>query len=228
MLDRARFLAGAGALGASAAVPMGARAAGPGDPDRCVSLPPSEALSRLAAGNARFAGGHPIRPPHQGPYAGKQTPFAALVVCADSRVGPELVFDQGLGSLFVCRVAGNTADPVVTGSIEYAVEHLCVPLVAVVGHSGCGACEATLASLDARTMPDASIASVVREILPVARALPAGLPPAQRLAELIARNARDTATTLAMSPVLHHASTAGRLRVVWGVHDLASGRVPLH
>jgi carbonic anhydrase len=223
-VERAVFLTGLASL-AAAALPRPASAATDLEPVPPYAGSPADSLARLEAGNKRFWTGHPIRPPSQTPDARAQKPFAALLVCADSRVGPELVFDQGLGSLFVCRVAGNTADDEVTGSLEYAVEHLHAPLVAVVGHSGCGACSEALNTLDSGLLPPASVAAVVRAVLPATHLLPPGLPPDERLKRLIAANARLTARTLAMSPVLHAASAAGRLGIVWGVHDLASGQV---
>jgi carbonic anhydrase len=107
-----------------------------------------EALNKLREGNKRFADSHPVHP-HQdilrrSQLVPSQKPFAAILGCADSRVPPEIIFDQGLGDLFVVRVAGNAVDPFVTGSLEYAVDHLGVRLIVVLGHSGCGAVNAAL------------------------------------------------------------------------------------
>jgi carbonic anhydrase len=107
-----------------------------------------QALEQLMAGNARFVA-HAQTHPNQGAarmheLAGGQHPIAVVLSCADSRVGPELVFDQGLGDLFVVRVAGNIADDASIGSIEYAVEHLGVPLIVVIGHEKCGAVTAAM------------------------------------------------------------------------------------
>ncbi|HTW84084.1 MAG TPA: carbonic anhydrase [Candidatus Sulfotelmatobacter sp.] len=189
--------------------------------------PPADALQKLTTGNVRFQGGRATRryPDYQGPYAEKQHPYAAVLACADSRVAPESVFDEGLDKLFVCRVAGNTADDVVIGSLEYAVTALGVSLVAVVGHSACGACDATLDSLNAGVLPGGSLGSVVRAILPATAHLDRRLPPDQQLRALIASNAQLTATTLSMNPVLRAARQARTLGVVWGVQDLRSGLV---
>lgn len=107
------------------------------------SLTPDQALRELVTGNQRYFVARAAHP-HQAlerrrELAAGQHPFAAILGCADSRVPPELVFDQGLGDLFVVRVAGNVVDDVVMGSLEYAVDHLGVPLVVVLGHSKCGA-----------------------------------------------------------------------------------------
>src|SRR5439155_1280302 len=108
----------------------------------------AQALERLKAGNTRFAAdkSNPknIGKDRRAVLAKGQHPFAVVLTCADSRVAPELVFDQGLGDLFVLRVAGNIADPFVLGSIEYAVEHLHTPLIVVLGHESCGAVAAAL------------------------------------------------------------------------------------
>ena len=105
---------------------------------------PERALAELIEGNARFAAGAMIHPRQDADRRAQvlekgQRPFAALVSCSDSRVPPEIVFDQGLGDLFVLRTAGNLIDDVGAASLEYAVAHLAVPLVVVMGHSRCGA-----------------------------------------------------------------------------------------
>ncbi|MBA3939351.1 MAG: carbonic anhydrase, partial [Planctomycetes bacterium] len=109
----------------------------------------AQALQRLMEGNARYVAGKATHP-HQdaarrAEVTNVQKPIAIIVTCADSRVGPEVVFDQGLGDIFVLRVAGNVADDDVQASIEYAVEHLNVNLVMVLGHERCGAVKAALA-----------------------------------------------------------------------------------
>lgn len=109
---------------------------------------PDAALQALKEGNARFAAGQ-LKHPHQSPQrrgeiAQKQAPFASILGCADSRVPPELVFDQGLGDLFVVRTAGNVADPVAIGSLEFSTAVLGSSLVVVLGHERCGAIDATL------------------------------------------------------------------------------------
>ncbi len=111
--------------------------------ERPENLSAAEALDQLEAGNQRFVSGasqHPhCDPARRAELAGGQRPFATVVTCSDSRVPVELVFDQGLGDVFVIRVAGNIADDAVLGSIEYASMHLGVNLVVVMGHQSCGA-----------------------------------------------------------------------------------------
>lgn len=106
-----------------------------------------QVLEQLLAGNQRFAYGWAVSHPTEArrrELLARQTPKAAVLVCSDSRVPAELVFDQGLGELFVVRVAGNIVAPSQTASVEFAVERLRVPLVVVLGHTGCGAIRATL------------------------------------------------------------------------------------
>lgn len=113
-----------------------------------VQISPSAALQKLTDGNNRFATDRPAAKDFSSKrrleLAQGQRPFAAILTCADSRVVPEVIFDQGLGDLFVVRVAGNIAAPDGIGSMEYAAEHLHVPLVIVLGHESCGAVEAAL------------------------------------------------------------------------------------
>jgi carbonic anhydrase len=135
-------------------------------------IPANEALDRLREGNRRFVAGSPSRCLASGPAARReliagQEPFAVILGCADSRVPAEIVFDQGLGDLFVIRVAGNVVAPSLVGSVEYAAEVLGTRLVVVLGHSGCGAVQATLSELE-RPSADRSpnLSSIVDRIRP--------------------------------------------------------------
>ena len=122
------------------------------------------ALARLLEGNARYVESRAARPDQtperRAEVATVQHPFALVLGCADSRVPPEIVFDQGLGDLFVIRVAGNVLDDQVLASIEYGVEHLHIPLVIVLGHERCGA---VVATIDASVR--ANVQHVVHDIL---------------------------------------------------------------
>lgn len=112
------------------------------------NLSANEALLRLKAGNRRYAASHMKHPDESKErryeLIGGQHPFVAILSCSDSRVPPEIIFDQGLGDIFVIRNAGNVLDEHVLGSIEYAVEHLGVRLVVVMGHRSCGAVAVTM------------------------------------------------------------------------------------
>jgi len=134
------------------------------------SVPADEALSRLKAGNERFAqskvsAGQPVAA-RRAATAQTQHPFAIIVGCADSRTAPEIIFDQGIGDLFVVRTAGNLVDDYALGSIEYAVEHLGSRLIVVLGHERCGAVTAALAGGSA----PGHIESLVRAIQPAVAA----------------------------------------------------------
>jgi carbonic anhydrase len=187
------------------------------------SITPEQAFGRLTAGNDRFAK-NVSEPKNIGANRRQQlskgqTPFAVVLTCADSRVAPEYIFNQGLGDLFVLRVAGNIADPYVLGSVEYALEHLHVPLVVIVGHEKCGAVEAALG----KEKPTGNLGKLIGEI-DVGRDLPAGkeitLPTA------VKRNARQQARLFTeRSDVIKEYVEKKKVRIVSGVYELASGRV---
>jgi carbonic anhydrase len=115
-----------------------------------IDLKNKDVFERLMEGNNRFAAGHPRHPDesvsHRHAVAAGQHPFALVITCSDSRVSPELIFDQGLGDLFVIRTAGNLVSEMELGSIQYAVEHLDVKNIIVMGHEDCGAVKALLSN----------------------------------------------------------------------------------
>lgn len=187
---------------------------------------PDEALQRLVAGNERYVAGAPSHP-HQSTerraeLTKGQAPFAIILTCSDSRVAPELYFDQGLGDLFVIRNAGNVLDDHVLGSMEYAVEHLHAPLIVVVGHGKCGAVSAAVAGGEV----PGHIRSVVNSLEPaVARAK-------GQAGDKIDNTVRANATVMTeivrrVEPILGEAVKAGKLRVVAAHYDLASGRIEI-
>lgn len=129
-----------------------------------------QALQRLLEGNQRYAteqAEHPhVSMGRRAELATGQHPFAIILCCSDSRVGPELIFDQGLGDLFVVRTAGHVIDDAVMGSLEYACEELSVPLVMVLGHSHCGAVHATFESVEKFQPAPDLIRTIVEEVRP--------------------------------------------------------------
>jgi carbonic anhydrase len=193
---------------------------------------PLEAVARMSAGNARFATGRRGRSAdasddakERTATAGGQHPFAAVLTCADSRVPPELLFDQSIGDLFVVRNAGNVAEPVGEGSLEYGVEHLGIRLVVVLGHGSCGAVKAVTGT--AGDLPG-NLVHIQRNM--------AGLRDyaeqlkktgyADIVAACVERNAGDQAAALLReSAVLRAAVASGNLAVVPAVYDLDSGLV---
>jgi carbonic anhydrase len=227
--SRRLLLAGGGGwlLAGSAAAAETHAAAGHGAP----ALSPAEALKRLMAGNARFAQDKSIHPDldlkHRASLAGGQHPFAVILACADSRVGPELIFDQGLGDLFVIRVAGNVVDDAVLASVEYAVIHLGSPLVMVLGHERCGAVTATVEALAGKGSAEdkeTKIGSLADLIAPAVRAVPAGAP--DKLDAAIVLNAERAARAIVTgSPPLRARVQSGALRVMSARYDLDEGTV---
>lgn len=168
--SRSTFLSAASA--ALLAAPAAARAAITLDePATCPAVSVYDAHRRLVYGNQRFVSQSAVHASQtaerrQTTSAAGQCPFAMVLTCADSRVAPEVIFDRGLGDLFVCRTAGNVEDPIVVGSLQYAAAHYRPPLLVVLGHEKCGAVEATLAWLGGKPTPGPSIYSVVARIRP--------------------------------------------------------------
>ncbi|ENU25343.1 carbonic anhydrase [Acinetobacter gyllenbergii] len=135
-------------------------------------LTAQEALERLKAGNARFVKGEAVQQKllsHQerAEMASEQNPFAIVLGCSDSRVPAEMVFDQGLGDLFVIRVAGNIVAPSQVGSVEFAAERYDCAVVVVLGHSHCGAIQATIDTLmNPQQPPSSNLMSIVNRVRP--------------------------------------------------------------
>jgi len=181
------------------------------------------ALKRLKDGHARFLADLPaprdLSMKQRGKLAMEQRPFAVVLTCADSRVSPELIFDQGLGDLFVLRIAGNVSDPGVVGSIEYAVEHLHCPLVVVLGHENCGAVKAAMHLDDVH----GSLAALIEQVR-LGKDLPKE--PSTALQQAVENNAVHHAGELPYkSSVIKDAAAAGHVRIVPGVYSLSSGNV---
>jgi carbonic anhydrase len=227
-LDRTSFLAVAGgaAVGLTVSAPASAY-----ETDRPTT--PKQALDRLMAGNRRFVKGkltaaNAIKERRRD-VAGGQKPFAILLTCADSRVPPEHVFDQGLGDLFVCRVAGNILDPHVIGSIEYSIANFQSLLLMVVGHQRCGAVKDTIKLLEAGKKAPGDIQSIVETITPVVKANPrGGLGDDAYLDKVIKANARIVAKSLHQrSTIIRNAVNHKKLEIVPSEYSLDSGRVVL-
>lgn len=214
--------------------------------DKLVVLP-EEGISRLKEGNGRFTSGNQQHP-HQsgddrttmaaksyenlgmsaadaakrrGELATSQHPFAIIVGCADSRVPPELAFDQGLGDLFVLRVAGNVVNDQSLGSIEYAVDHLAVRLIVVLGHQRCGAVKAAKETIAAKSKAPAHIQSLVTAIQPAVEATVEG-----DLEATMEANVRNVVQALQTSaPVLKPKVDSGDLKVIGASYSLDTGTV---
>lgn len=191
-------------------------------------------LKQLMAGNQRFTTGQSISPDHGleriKSLAQSQAPIAVILGCADSRVPPELIFDQGLGSLFTIRVAGNIADDATLGSIEYAVESLNVKLVMVLGHERCGAVTAALNALTNETHLPGHLESLTKVIEPAiaqAKQRQSGaFQPGELLDQSVRANIRAVVQTLSTSqPILAQRIKQKNLKIMGGYYDLDSGAV---
>jgi carbonic anhydrase len=187
-------------------------------------LTPDEALKELMDGNARFVEGKLSSFDHdlailKEHTVEKQQPFAAVLSCADSRVPVELIFDQSIGHVFVSRVAGNVITPEIIGSLEYGVAVLGTPVIVVLGHAGCGAVKAAMKGVDV----PGEISSLFPHIQPAVDS-----DPSHDLVTTIQANAHIQADILRKaSPVVSEMVSAGKLKVVAGYYDLASGKVTM-
>ena len=190
------------------------------------AITPEQALDRLRQGNERFVAGAQ-RHPHQdaswrsGLTAGQQ-PFAAVLGCSDSRVAVEELFDQGFGDLFVIRVAGNVAGDDERGSIEYAVAHLGVPLVLVLGHEQCGAVTAALSPEAEQKKEAPEVQRLLAQIAPAMKDVPAG---ETRVLRGVEANARLSMHQLLDTPLIKDKVARHELLVKAAVYELATGKV---
>lgn len=195
-------------------------------------LTPDQALERLRKGNEDFLADKPKVSPQDHKrrmeLARGQTPFAVLVGCSDSRVSPELLFDTGLGELFIVRNAGNTVDTVALGSIQYGVLVLGAPLILVLGHERCGAVDAALQVVSKNATFPGSVGQMIEPIIPaVLRAKSASKQKGEELLdECVRENVRRVVTRLRRAePSLTDALRTGKLKIVGARYDLDDGKV---
>jgi carbonic anhydrase len=218
------LLAGAGLLAAAPFAGMAqARPA-------AAASTPDAALNLLIEGNARYVANQPRERDFSAGRASRaqgQAPFAAILGCADSRVAPELVFDQGPGDLFVVRVAGNFVTPDGLASLEFGAAVLGTKLIMVLGHSNCGAVNATVTALQKGNTLPGHIADLVRAMKP-------GIEPVVKQSgddleqRAVNANVRYNVQRLQHAkPILAEMVAKNEVRVVGGVHDLATGKVTL-
>jgi len=192
---------------------------------------PAAALQALVEGNARYAAGQPRErdfSARRAALAQGQAPFAAVLGCADSRVAPELAFDQSPGDLFIVRVAGNFVTPEGLGSLEFGSAVLGTKLILVLGHTSCGAVNATVDALrqGSNTLPG-SIARLVTAMKPGIE--PVMAQPGDDLTRraLVANVQYNVRALETATPILADLVARGALAVRGGVYDLATGRVEL-
>lgn len=196
------------------------------DPDICT---PEDAIDALTRGNERFFTGQSHRPEmganQRRAQIMSQTPFAVVLACSDSRVPVEVVFDQGLGDLFIVRVAGHVVDTGTLGSIEYAIEHLKCQLLVVMGHEGCGAVKAAL-------LPEEQIAGEpehVRQLLGCIRPALSEMPPIRdekaRMREAVLHNVRLQVARVRENETVRSAVQREKIQVIGAYYEIGSGAV---
>jgi carbonic anhydrase len=193
---------------------------------------PNDALQLLLQGNQRFISGSTVVDPNQSvqlrtQLAGSQSPWAVVLGCVDSRVPPELVFDVGLGDIFVARTAGQVIDDVVLGSIEFGVEEFStVKLVMVLGHESCGAVKAAIQTIQSNGHADGSIQTLVNAIQPAyenAQGQPGDL-----IRNVVDANIALEVEKLKLTDIISHAISAGSIAVVGARYDLGTGQVEVN
>lgn len=194
------------------------------------AIAPADALERLMQGNARYAANTPNERDFSAGRAARaesQFPIAAIVGCSDSRVVPDLFFDQSPGSLFVVRLAGNVVDDDALASLEYAVKFLGAPLILVLGHTNCGAVAAAIKVVMERTELPGHLPELIKAIEPAVIAAH-GRHPGDLLAVAIEENVRlNVKRVITDSEVLTEALDAKGIAVSGGVYDIATGKVQL-
>lgn len=201
-----------------------------GAPPAQNAISPEAALKRLMDGNARYVANTPEQKDFsvgRAARAAGQYPIAAILSCADSRVAPELAFDQNPGDLFVVRVAGNVISPDLLASLEYGVQFLGVPLVMVMGHSGCGAVAAAIKVLKEKAVLPGHLPDLIQAIKPavlVAEKTAKG----NLLDNAITENARRQADRVKNSPpIMQQAYKAKKIDIVAANYDIATGKISL-
>jgi carbonic anhydrase len=202
-----------------------------------LTLSPGEALERLISGNKRFVANvrgadAVLSQVRRAELAHDQRPIAVVLGCSDSRVPAEIVFDQGLGDLFVIRVAGNVVAPSQLASVEFAVARFGVPLVVVMGHARCGAVEATLEHLLTKaTPPVESIMSLVNRIRPAVQSVVdagTGKTRDELMRDAVRANVRAAANQLRHGTTfLENRLEQRALMVVGAEYDLVTGQVDI-
>lgn len=189
---------------------------------------PTEALERLMDGNARYIANKAMAPGRDSDRRALtgsegQSPYAAIISCADSRVAPEILFDEGIGDLFVMRVAGNIVDPHTLGSLEFGVAVLGCKTIMVLGHEQCGAVKASMDVAAGGDKLPGNIQSLADKIGPYVKGIPK-----KQVAKAVKTNARKTAEEiLATSSIIKDAVDSGKANIVAAYYDLDEGRVTM-
>lgn len=230
VLSRRNVMTGAAALLAASSLPLAARAEEKASPPPANAISPDEALDRLMQGNARYVANTPNERDFSAGRAARaegQAPIASIVSCSDSRVVPDLIFDQNPGDLFVVRLAGNIVNEDAYASLEYAVKVLGAPLILVVGHTNCGAVAAAIKVVKERAELPGHLPDLIKAIEPAVIAAH-GKHPSDLLAVAIEENVRLGKERLkADSEIIASAVEAKTVGIAGGVYDIATGKVTL-
>ena len=193
------------------------------------ALTPKEAVKKLKEGNARYLAGKATHPnqsqARRKETAGGQHPFASVLACSDSREPVEIIFDQGIGDIFVIRVAGNVVDTIGIGSLEYGVAHLNIPVILILGHTSCGAVAA--AATDAPVQ--GSIVPLVEKIIPAvytAKEKDPKLGGNKLVARATEENVRQSIEELiSRSSIIREKMVVGKLQVLGAIYNIESGEI---
>ncbi len=228
-LSRRSFLASGLVAAGGVLASMPALEALPQAQPQAPPVSPDEALKRLQAGNARFVRGRTrassANTVRRAKLAEGQAPFAVVLGCADSRLPPELVFDQGLGDLFTVRIAGNTASSsVVVGSVEYSTAVLGSTLIVVLGHDDCGAVKAAIDVVTKGKSFPGQLDGFIDPIIPAVQAVQS-VPSDQLLQASITQNINQAAAALTTESLVAEEIAAGKIKVVGAEYRLSSGKV---
>jgi carbonic anhydrase len=229
MVSRRRLLASVVGAGLGLALPEIVAGRENPSPEEAFPNDPKKALKRLAAGNKRFVAGEPLHN-RSGKEVRKelvsgQQPFAAILGCSDSRVPPELVFDQGLGDLFIVRNAGNVVAADVLGSLQYAGLHLKIQLLVVLGHESCGAVTAALDVKSKREKHPERIEALLHMIEPGLKDLDPKLTGKAQLNAAVEANVRWSMRQMAELPEAKKALEEKHFEMVGAVYQLETGAV---
>ncbi|KIA78646.1 Carbonic anhydrase 2 [Parachlamydia acanthamoebae] len=187
------------------------------------ALTPDEAIQRLMEGNQRYVKDQLLHPDRnlirREAIGSRQEPFAVILGCADSRVSPEIIFDQGIGDLFIVRVAGNVAGPVEVDSIDFSAEYLHSSVILVLGHESCGAVNAVL---NKQTQDIEAVAALIEPAIQSVRGKEGDL-----LANAVKANVRAIVAQLKETSVVKRLMKENKIKVIGGYYELVSGKVVL-
>jgi carbonic anhydrase len=227
---RRRLLKTVGLASASALMGLGGTSYAKGAPPKLDNvLTPDQALERMIAGNESYVKADTLQinvKETRGALSRGQNPYACVLSCADSRVSPELCFDEARGDLFVTRVAGNFVNTDILASLEYAVAVLKAPLILVLGHTSCGAIDAAVKAYTQNATYPGHIQSLTTALAPAVREASKTVNAEGLVSATTAANVQLNVTKLKESnPILSERVSKGQLKIVGGIYDLSTGRV---